>query len=119
MAQVVVTIYVARPKFQCERGFGICKIVIVIGDANNPSTRAIIKLDEENQKADLEFLNYPPNANCSENIFYIDEDKELPHKAAQCLGFKRVTLLRGEYEYDTCISQYGTVKNIMVKLERN
>ncbi|GAB4201339.1 MAG: hypothetical protein Fur0023_05660 [Bacteroidia bacterium] len=89
----------------------------IIGDANNPATRALIKLDEKNQKADMEFLNIPPNANCGENIFYIDEDKDLPTKAANCLGYEKVTLLRGEYEYDTCISQFGTVKNIMVRLE--
>lgn len=49
-------------------------------------------------------------------IFTVDRNVALPQKAANCLGYENVNVLRGVYNYDTCASQFGTVKGIQVEL---
>jgi hypothetical protein len=109
---ITISAKVARPKKDCKSGFGLCDITIEI----EFGIRARLIVDEENQTASLEFLTLPPGSSCGEEGFYVDRNVVLPQKAANCLGYSNVNILRGVYAYDTCKSQFGTVTGMQVEL---
>ena len=108
----VITVQMGRSKFNCEKGFGICSITIEF----EFGIRSNFTVDTEANTATLEFLSIPPESSCGEEGFFVDREVSLPQKAANCLGYERVTILKGVYDYDTCGSQFGTVKGIQVEL---
>jgi len=114
MADIGITLSakVARAKFDCKKGFGLCDITIEI----EFGIRSNFTVDTEADTATLEFLSIPPGSSCGEEGFFVDREVSLPQKAANCLGYERVNILRGVYDYDTCASQFGTVKGIQVEL---
>lgn len=109
---ITISAKVARAKKDCKSGFGLCDITIEI----EFGIRAIFTVDEETQTATLEFLTIPPGSSCGEEGFFVDRNVAIPQKAANCLGYENVNVLRGVYNYDTCASQFGTVKGIQVEL---
>lgn len=103
---------VARAKFDCNRGFGLCDIVIDI-DIN--FMRGILTIDSEEGTASLEFLEKPITD--GSDTFYIEKNIKLPLKAAEYLGYKNIQILRGEYPFNTFTSKFGVVERIQVNLK--
>lgn len=110
--KITISAKIARAKKDCKSGFGLCDITIEI----ESGIRAVFTVDEETQTATLEFLTIPSGSSCGEDGFFVDKNVALPQKAANCLGYENVNILRGIYQYDTCSSQFGTVKGIQVEL---
>jgi len=104
---ITITIVIGRKKYDCT-GFGWCKgsIDISMGE------RSTLTLDEKCEKMDIEFIERPRKYG---DVFFVDEESELPKEAAVALGYDSVTILRGEYKMDYIRSKWGKT-TVMVKL---
>src|SRR5690625_1348526 len=103
---------IARAKFDCNRGFGLCDVVV---DININFLRAILTVYTEENTGTLQLLEKPTTE--GSETFFIDKNVKLPQRAAEHLGFKNVQLLRGEYPFNTLTSKYGIVEKIQVNLK--
>ena len=92
-AVIVVT---GRVKHQCT-GFGICHIYIESVAASGRQVRAQFSANAAG-KLTVVFLDKPPEEGPT---LFIDEDIDAPPAVAKELGFKSVTLLKGEYAYNS------------------
>jgi hypothetical protein len=91
-----VTVVFGRVKKQCT-GFGICHIYASAATAGNRNLRAQLSASVAG-KITVVFLDKPPEEGAT---LFIDEDIEAPPAVARELGFKSVTLLKGEYAYNS------------------
>lgn len=78
--------------------------------------RGKLVVDTESNTAQLHFLSMPNTY--GEEVFGIDKNVKLPRAAADFLGYESVTLLRGEYPFNTLTSQFGIVEKIQVDLKK-
>jgi hypothetical protein len=92
-AVIVVT---GRVKHQCT-GFGICHIYIESLTASGRQARAQFSANADG-KLTVVFLDKPAEEGPT---LFIDEDITAPPAVAKELGFKSVTLLKGEYAYNS------------------
>jgi hypothetical protein len=92
-AVIVVT---GRVKHQCT-GFGVCHIYIESVAASGRQVRAQFSTNAAG-KLTVVFLDKPAEEGPT---LFIDEDITAPPAVAQELGFKSVTLLKGEYPYNS------------------
>lgn len=110
---VHISFKVARAKHDCLKGFGICNFTV---DIDISLLRGKLVIDTESNTAQLHFLSTPNTY--GEEVFGVDKNVKLPRKAAEFLGYESVTLLRGEYPFNTLTSEFGIVEKIQVDLKK-
>jgi hypothetical protein len=93
---VVFIVIAGRVKRQCK-GHGICQIVTKSNPSGDREVRAKLHAKADG-KVTVQFLDKPPEEGPT---LFIDEDITAPPAVASKLGFKSVTLLKGEYSYNS------------------
>ena len=87
---------IGRQNVDCKY-FGLCKVAASDETAHCRKLRAQLSTNADG-KVIVEFLDKPPEEGPT---LFIDEDIAAPPAVATGLGFKRVTLLKGEYAYNS------------------
>lgn len=106
-AEVAIVGYFGRKKKGCK-GVGICKIRPGATTIEDREVLAQLSTNAEG-KLTLVFSSKPPEEGTT---LYIDEDIIAQPAIASGLGFKSVTLLKGEYAYNSgrCVIDARLVK---------
>ena len=104
--KIAVVFDIGRKKFDCTRA-GVCKISI---EASATSAKRPVKANAEiTGRALVAVLEGPlPEKG---NLLPIDENIVLDEETAKALGFKTVTVLKGNYRLTTSkTDKFGTVR---------
>jgi hypothetical protein len=104
--KIVVVFDIGRKKFDCTKA-GICKISI---EASATSAKRPVKANAEITGRFLEAVLEGPLPEKG-NLLPIDEDIVLDEETAKALGFKTVTVLKGNYKLTRSKpDDFGTVR---------
>jgi hypothetical protein len=104
--KIAVVFDIGRKKFDCTKA-GICKISI---EASATSAKRPVKANAEIRGSALEAVLEGPLPEKG-NLLPIDEDIVLDEETAKALGFKTVTVLKGNYKLTTSkTDKFGTVR---------
>ena len=99
-AKVHIEIDIARPKFNCERGFGLCKLVI------ENTARAVNTESANIELATSKSLTLTFDRDLSaertdgSTDFVVDTDVIVGQAVSDVLGKSSVTIKAGTYKYD-------------------
>ncbi|HTG18287.1 MAG TPA: hypothetical protein VK747_23800 [Blastocatellia bacterium] len=104
--KIAVVFDIGRKKFDCTRA-GVCKISI---EASAASAKRPVKANAEITGRSLQAVFEGPLPEKG-NLLPIDENIVLDEETAKALGFKTVTVLKGNYRLTRAKpTDFGTVK---------
>jgi hypothetical protein len=90
----------------CGPGFGVCRLSITVGSVAKTGFAECLATLKNNQELECEFRNELPT---SDRTLPVEDDIVLEDELARRLGFKKVTVLKGNYAIDRSKGQFGAV----------
>ncbi|HLG15490.1 MAG TPA: hypothetical protein VJH03_13460 [Blastocatellia bacterium] len=91
---------------KCE-GFGLCKVTIGVARMKAPDPKAVpAKAEVRGDKMAVTFDGAVPPGG---DVLPVSEDMILDAAVARGLGFKTVTILKGDYRIERAGSRFGSV----------
>jgi hypothetical protein len=94
------------PQGKCGPGFGVCDITLSVGFSARSNTAIVSATPLDERRLECLFEANPPSR---DRLLEIAEDKILDETTARKLGFKSVTILRGNYAFDSSKGKFGGV----------
>lgn len=91
---------------QCGPGFGICRVDLSLGRSARQNSVVVSATPLDDQRLECLFESAPPSR---DRLLEIAEDKILDESIARKFGFKRMTILRGNYTFDSSKGKFGGV----------
>lgn len=88
----------------CGPGFGVCRITLGVARSARSAVVSATPLDDK--RLECLFEADPPSR---DRLLIIAEDKIIDEPGARKFGFKSMTILRGEYAFDSSKGKFGGV----------
>jgi hypothetical protein len=109
-ARISVTIYFGKPP-DCK-GWGVCKITVdTRSAARQMPGKASVEGTAMVRQGREQTLSYTFNAQLpgKEKTLPVEQDMDLDEATAKSLGYKSVTVLKGDYPIDSSMGRFGGV----------